>query len=146
MTSYLNDDDGDTAADDDGDDDNDDDDDDDDDDDNYDKDDEGDEDDHDDDDDDNDDDDGVTVSSTGHRPAQRDRHERNSYVHARCPPLLPTPKTIPDQHTENPMPYSLPLMCGFFNVPEGYEHSSVVRRDLRFDLLHYKGSTFSSVI
>ena len=74
--------------------------------------------------------------------------------HARCPPLPPTPKTRPDQHTGNSMPYSLRFMCGFFNVPQGYEHSSVVRRDLRFIVLnprrleslticrcHYKGST-----
>ena len=49
--------------------------------------------------------------------------------------LPPTPKTRPDQHTGNSMPYSLRLMCGFFNVPQGYEHSSVVRRDLRFIVL-----------
>ena len=28
----------------------------------------------------------------------------------------------PDQHIVNSMPYSLRLVCGFFNVPQGYEH------------------------
>ena len=28
----------------------------------------------------------------------------------------------PDQHTGNSTPYSLRLVCGFFNVPQGYEH------------------------
>ena len=45
------------------------------------------------------------------------------------------PPQRPDQHTGNSMPYSLRLMCGFFNVPQGYEDSSVVRRDLRFIVL-----------
>ena len=28
----------------------------------------------------------------------------------------------PNQHTGNSMPYSLLLVCGFFNIPIGYEH------------------------
>ena len=41
----------------------------------------------------------------------------------------------PDQHTGNFMPYSFRLVFGFFNVPQGYEHGSVVRRVLRFIVL-----------
>ena len=41
----------------------------------------------------------------------------------------------PDQHTGNSMPYSLRLVSGFFNIPQGYEHWSVVRRGLRFIVL-----------
>ena len=61
----------------------------------------------------------------------------------------------PGQHTGNSMPYSLRLICGFFNVPQGYEHRSVVfmyrpypRRleSLTICRCHYKGNTFSSVI
>ena len=37
----------------------------------------------------------------------------------------------PDQHTGNSMPYSLRLVCGFFNVPQGYEHGSVVSEKTR---------------
>ena len=38
-------------------------------------------------------------------------------------------------HRELLMPYSLRLVSGFFNVPQGYEHWSVVRRGLRFIVL-----------
>ena len=34
----------------------------------------------------------------------------------------------PDRHTGNPMPYSLRLVCGFFNVPQGYETEPTVYR------------------
>ena len=59
---------------------------------------------------------------------------------------------MPDHNTGNFMPYSLRLVCGFFNVPQLFK---VVRRDLRLIVLirenlkvwcNYKGSTFSSVI
>ena len=33
------------------------------------------------------------------------------------------------------MPNSFRLVSGFFNVPQGYEHESVVRRVLRFIVL-----------
>ena len=65
-----------------------------------------------------------------------------------------------DSHnTENFMPYSFRIVCGFFNIPQNCEHSRVVRRGLWFIVLiredlkflticrcNYKGSTFSSVI
>ena len=40
---------------------------------------------------------------------------------------------IEDSHnTGNFMPYSFRIMCGFFNVPQNWQHSRVVRRGLRF--------------
>ena len=77
----------------------------------------------------------FTVSFTGHRPAQQGTARTELIGPCEVPSPTPTPKTRPDQHTGNSMPYSLRLMCGFFNVPQGYEHSSVVRRDLRFIVL-----------
>ena len=36
------------------------------------------------------------------------------------------------------MPYSLRLVCVLFNVPQDYEHLSVVRRALRFIVLYIR--------
>ena len=47
----------------------------------------------------------------------------------------------PDQHTGNSMPYSSRLVCGFFNVPQGYEHwsvVSVVAKTMYIHILHWK--------
>ena len=46
-----------------------------------------------------------------------DRHERDSGPMRGALPHPPTSKTRPDQHAGNSTPYSLRLMCGFFNVP-----------------------------
>ena len=40
-----------------------------------------------------------------------------------------------DHNTGNYMPYSLRQVCGFFYVPQDYEHCRVVRRGLRFIVL-----------
>ena len=65
---------------------------------------------------------------------------------------------IPDHNTGNSMPYSLRIVCGFFNVPQllankGFEtgppaYSPYPRRleSLTICLCNYKGSTFYPVI
>ena len=52
-----------------------------------------------------------------------------------CDRNFPVPCQKTDHNTGNYMPYSLRQVCGFFYVPQDYEHWRVVRRDLRLIVL-----------
>ena len=59
----------------------------------------------------------------------------SSYLRAFTHPTMRVYTQRPDHNTGNYMPYSLLIVSGFFNVPQSYLQTRVVRRGLRFIVL-----------
>ena len=67
--------------------------------------------------------------------AQRERAQQDFKVPYKVPHLTHPPFTYERQPQHRDHPTFIRIVRGFFNVPQNYQHSRIMRRDLRFIVL-----------